>query len=107
MNPRIDKLLRQRDLLREHLNWIEEEIAAAQPGKPTASAESSTAVTMSAVEKPEPETAPELDSSTDETIVPEPNVSGIHNEVRAGCLLYFGIAAATVGLLVAFIYWRY
>lgn len=112
MKPRIDKLLHQRDLLREHLRWIDEEIAAAEVGDPlTPSEQRGQDPTALSISQPgdvnSPPIAETANDSVAEVLLPEPDTRGAHNEVRAGCLLYFGVASAAFGLLVAYIYWRY
>ena len=102
----MDHLQRQRALLQEHLRWLESEIAAeassdrTRPSavRPPPALEDQ--ASRAPVFRPSPSDSPTLD-------VPEPNVRGIHNEVRSGCLLYFGLAFLVAGAAVAFIYWRY
>jgi len=110
MDPRIDKLLRQRNLLREHLNWIEEEIVAARsdaaPLMHECRTESSATDSVNPTTEPAPAPAPAVDSIAD-AVVPEPDTRNVQSEVRAGCMFYFGIATAALGLLIAYIYWRY
>ncbi len=50
---------------------------------------------------------PAVADLSNDAFLPEPDIENVHNEVRAGCLLYFSIASAAFGLLVAYIYWRY
>jgi len=111
MNPRIDKLLRQRDLLREHLNWIEEEIATAHPEERPAPTESNADLANTTPERARQDTdsapSPDVVDSPNEAFLPEPDATTVHSEVRTGCLLYFGIASMALGLLIAYIYWRY
>lgn len=109
MSGRIDKLLRQRELVREHLRWLDDEIAAAHPAdQPSAAAHPPAAATDTAPPRSLfAATATPAESSAIESALPEPDSPNLHSEVRNGCLLYFGIAFAAFGLLVAFIYWRY
>jgi len=98
MNPRLDALLRQQALLREHARWLDDEIAAermrlgsAVPAGSTPNREE----TVVASPRPIP------------AELPEPDIKGLHSEVRYGCLFYFTIAAGVLGALIAFIYWKY
>ncbi len=98
MNPRMEKLLRQRALVQEHLRWLEGEIAAESGSK------------LSPPDPQQESANPRAANPTPEVRaaeLSEPNVRGIHSEVRTGCLLYFGLACLALGLIVAFIYWRY
>lgn len=96
MNSRLDVLLRQRELLREHLDWLEAEIAGARGPQPTSHAVPPSASPLAPASPPP--TAADL---------PDVDVPGLQSEVRRGCLLYAAIAVAALGALIAFIYWRY
>jgi len=99
MNPRLAALLRQRDLLREHATWLDGEIAREQ-----GSAVAPPSITASTATDAQP--APVV-PATSPSVVPEPDIKGLHHEVRQGCMLYFLIAAGLLGGLIGFIYWRY
>jgi hypothetical protein len=99
VSDRSDELRRQRDLLREHLAWIEREIAreAAEP------------TFASPVEEPPPRLAqPQLSVSASdadrdaEAILAEFRRSAptVEAQTKRGCILYF---AAGVGLLLVII----
>lgn len=106
MTPRMEKLQRQRALLHEHLRWLDSEIAAEASAVPAPARPRDPEPPPPPVMPSEPPaSAPASDAPAVE--IPEPNVIGIHNEVRGGCLLYFGLACLAVGLAIAFIYWRY
>ncbi len=120
MNPRLDSLLRQREVIREHLRWLESEIEVAKGSSSLASTSASSAPGATA---PAHAKAPLTGSvevwprSSGSAAVPpadatdaipdEVDVRGLHNEVRRGCMVYAAIAAAALGLIVVFIYWRY
>ena len=101
MNPRLDELLRQRELMREHLQWLENEIVAAQGGK-----EPSPASVKPGTPEQEPE---EAASEPAENLppLPEPDPESVHNEVKSGCLVYSLILFGALAALVGFIYWKY
>ena len=86
MSDRSDELRRQRDLLREHLAWIEREIAAeAQRSGPAPLAE------------PLPQISPSPVEDTDaEAILSEYRRAGssISTQTKRGCILYFALALA-------------
>ncbi|MGH8017506.1 MAG: hypothetical protein ACREIA_04335 [Opitutaceae bacterium] len=122
MNPRLDSLLRQREVIREHLRWLETEIetaksassiagsvtAALAPNPPfpaRAGTPQGTSVEVWARSSGSSETAAE--TATTEDVPDEVDVRGVHHEVRRGCMLYLAIATTVLGLIVAFIYWRY
>lgn len=114
MNTRIDELLRQRELMRDHLRWLEKEIASEQGETSTLAPEASkpvdhacegtstgnqlgTAIAASTVSEPPEFFAP----------VPEPDAKSLHNEVKSGCLIYAAILFGGLALLIGFIYWKY
>jgi hypothetical protein len=106
MNSRLEALLRQRELLGEHVRWLEDEIAQERlrSGNATPAAP---APPQRMVPSPAVSAAIAADPVLMEGGVGEPDVKGLHNEVRRGCLIYFLIAAAALGGLIAFIYWKY
>lgn len=97
MKSRLEALLRQRELLREHTQWLEDEIAAERARTGARAPAPATATP--------PASAPSAPANRVET--PEADVRGLHNEVRRGCLLYGFLAVVALGGLVAFIYWKY
>lgn len=101
MNSRLEELLRQRELMREHLRWLENEIAGAQGNQGTPP----TAATPEV-----PTTAPEQVASApseDLSPLPEPDLRSVHNEVKSGCLIYSLILFGGLAALIVFIYWKY
>ena len=110
MSPRLQKLREQRDLILKHLQWIETEIASEEP----VSVENESAP----IEPPPPPVS-------DTTLVPEPvgepvggisiapdpledrNVGRLQNQVRHGCLLYFGLAWLALAAVAGFVYLAY
>ena len=91
MSDRLEELRRQRALQREHLDWMDREIAALEAANPP----------------PRPATLPpRLDASPRdrdaEAILQEyvqPDQS-IRTQTKMGCFLYFGLALALLALLV-------
>jgi hypothetical protein len=102
----MEKLLRQRALLQEHLCWLESEIAAEAP-----SMRDRTPSQPSDLPAPGPGSAPAATPArfTAElaAVVPENDLRGIRDEVRSGCLIYFALAFAVLGMVVGFVYWYY
>lgn len=105
MPDRLDALLRQRALLREHLAWLEREIAAASaptaggtPGRsppiPTLESASRTGIAATGP-------APNADAILDRY---RPSPGSLQSDVRKGCFLYFAAAFVFVGLGVAALY---
>jgi hypothetical protein len=97
MNSRLDELLRQRELMREHLRWLENEIVGAQGGKETSPL-------LGKPEDPKPTV-----SASDENLspLPEPDLKSVQSEVKSGCLIYSLILFGGLAALVGFIYWKY
>jgi hypothetical protein len=95
VSDRLDEFRRQRALQREHLDWIEREIASMEGGAP-------------APETPRP---PILQASPDaqrdaEAILEEyrkPVVS-IAKQTRTGCVIYFVVALLLLVLAVGAVY---
>lgn len=99
MKSRLEELLRQREILREHAAWLEREIAAAgAPGGPAS---------PEGIPAPAPVPVPPAVVPPTPIVTVEPDIKGLHDEVRRGCFLYFFIAAIVLGAVVAFIYWNY
>jgi hypothetical protein len=107
MQTDIDDLRRQRDLIRDHLRWLESAIADAE-GRRVApgSAPKEEAVIAAKLPRSTESEATMVQDTRDELPV-EVDVHSIHDEVRRGCFLYAAIAFALLGGLVAIIYWRY
>jgi hypothetical protein len=110
MQTDIDDLRRQRDLIRDHLRWLESALADAE-GRRVAPGSAPKKEAVVAVELPratESEaTMPAPVQDTRDELPVEVDVHSIHDEVRRGCFLYAAIAFALLGGLVALIYWRY
>lgn len=110
MNARLDVLLRQRELLRQHAQWLDAEITAARHAAglealvpPTATPVAATAAPVHSGQGLAAATA----SVETAMALPEPDIKGLHGEVRRGCMMYFTLAAGVLGAVIALIYWRY
>jgi hypothetical protein len=98
VSDRLAELQRQRELLRDHLAWIEREIAAESglsrpeiPNPPPSA-------------RPvhrEPVAAPEAEAILAE--FRQPSLS-IANQTKAGCIAYFALAVGLLALLVTGFY---
>jgi hypothetical protein len=97
MNQRLQTLLRHRDMLREHLAWIEEEIAREANRHDRSNTQ---AAPSSDPNQPAP-------AATPSAFLPEPDIKGLHGEVRRGCLACFVGVMLLLGAVVGFIYWHY
>jgi hypothetical protein len=119
MNLRLSTLLRQRDLLREHLRWLEEEIASAGASPEQQRSPATTATTLPRISAAANVTAiasagasasarENLGANTMAAadILPELDSKSIHDEVRRGCLIYATIAFACIAIIVAFAFWK-
>jgi hypothetical protein len=95
VNPqRLAELQRQRDLVREHLAWLEREIArehGATPPAPVVSVSVHAASTAATSPAPLPE-------------IPRPDPVGAAAETRRGCLFLFIAALSLLGLALFAIY---
>jgi hypothetical protein len=103
MNPHLEKLIRQRAIVTEHLRWLDEEVAretaasgAVGPGEGRIDAQKPPSASLEVVSA--------IDPATPES---EPDSKAIHEEVRRGCFVYVAIAAAVLLLVVVGIYLRY
>lgn len=113
MNPRLAKLNEQRDLILKHLHWIDQEIAAETPTEAAPGQETIAAPPTTLREKPPEKSAPTPDPDSPATteipvyipdLEEEANVKSLKNDVRKGCLIYFGIACLILAAGVALIY---
>ncbi len=106
MTPRHQKLREQRDLILKHLEWIETEIASEEP----VSVEKRPAP-MGPPPSPVADSTPVPEPIGDMSIAPDPledtNVGLLQNQVRRGCLLYFGLAWLALAAVTGFIYLTY
>lgn len=92
MSDRSDELRRQRDLLREHLAWLEKEIAAHEGVAPADFPPRQSQPRFNV-------TASDADRDA-EAILAEfrRSAPAIESQAKRGCILYFAIA---IGLLLA------
>jgi hypothetical protein len=117
MPERLAELRRQRALIAEHLAWLDREIAtsssasavpaAATPAPaaldPGAMLAADAAAKGTASAKP---SSPSVEDELAAKHLPPPRQQGdIRQDVRRGCLLYFGIAAFLVAGLCALLIW--
>lgn len=117
-SDRLTELRRQRDLVQQHLSWLDREIASTAALKPDAAkAESTTA--PAPVPTP-PASAPNVgaaaasvatasaipDEAEAEAVMAEYRVApgDLHRQVLNGCLLYMGIAFALLAVVVVGLY---
>ena len=109
MKTRLESLLHQREIIREHLRWLDGEIDAPMNRAGTVEKGLSPPQTReSPVETPSPLPAATSPAAGNPVEIPrEVDVVGLHNEVRRGCLLYAAISGLLLGGLIGFIYWRY
>jgi hypothetical protein len=95
---RLPDLKRQRALVREHLAWLDREIAAAEKAR------------YAAGEPPPPTESPASRSATNPELEAnyQPDAIATHESTRRGCLMY-AIAALALffGTLVAIYFLRY
>ena len=103
MSDRLAELRRQRQLLQEHLAWLDREIAAT--GTPPADPAPGAAPTVNPAPPPPAPTAVSGPDEADEllrqyTSSPE----SLQKDVRKGCFLYFALASVAFIILVAVLY---
>jgi hypothetical protein len=102
VSDRADDLRRQRDLLREHLAWIERELAAEEASART---EEPRSPAPPPFQPPPLETRAPVDDRDAEAILAEyrtPAVS-IATKTKLGCVAYFAVAVFLIaGLVLAF-----
>jgi hypothetical protein len=97
VSDRSDELRRQRDLLREHLAWLEREISAADGDHPRVPLATTTPPRLN----PPHFSVTASDANRDaEAILAEfrRSTPAIETQAKRGCILYFAIV---VGLLLA------
>jgi hypothetical protein len=103
VSDRLDELRRQRSLQREHLDWIEREIAALEAAARTAP----TARAAPGAEPPEIEAAVATDADrTAEAILSEyvQPAASIEQRTKLGCILYLALALALMALCIGAVY---
>ena len=104
MSDRLQKLLRQRALINEHLAWLDREIAGSEgvpPLPPPADRPLQTVV---------PATAPTSNATKEaERILGQfqKNAQVVRTDARRGCLLIFSIAMGLLALAVIVGYYFY
>ncbi len=106
MSDRLDEFRRQRALLREHLAWLEREIAALEGNAPPAHGAERPYAQPPQAQPPAIATGTPVSEIDAESILAEyrqPPVS-IQKRARLGCLLYFFGALAIIVLSVAVLY---
>jgi len=124
VSDRLTELQRQRALIQEQLAWLDREIAA-EKGKAEPLSPPSPAAGMSPPRQPQPlretpaasQPRPGPGAAAAAPLAPAPAVdaeailakyetdpTSLKTDVRKGCLLYFAIAFAVVGLGVAILY---
>lgn len=101
MSDRSDQLRRQRDLLREHLAWLEQEMAA-EAGRPL---EAPAAWKPPSMSPPAP-----VDDRDAEAILAEyrKQPTSITRDTKMGCILYFVVALVLLvgGALAVYVFAR-
>ena len=103
MSDRLKDLQRQRALAQEQLAWFDREIARETNAAPAPMA------VPAAVPAPAPTAVSQSIPQADELIERyAPKGKPVHDQVKRGCLLYFGIAFALValGILALYLYHR-
>lgn len=108
MSDRLTDLRRQRALVQQHLEWLDREIAAAQP-RP-AETNPTPPPTPPAAAAPSPVRVPILPTSTDPVVAEfaQPDPVNAARKAKQGCLLYLVVALvvffATVFVIFHFAY---
>ena len=100
MPDRTSELRRQRELLREHLAWIERELAAAQAAHPSDRPQAPVPPALSAHAPP----AQDPESILAQYRRPATSVGA---DVKRGCLSWFAAAFVFLALLAAAAYLAY
>jgi hypothetical protein len=108
MSPRLQSLIRQREAIRSHLRWLDEEIAG-EGNRPAAHAAG-----VQPAETDHERGAPSEASGSGPDVeatslpdAPEPDARSLHSEVQRGCLLYAAVIASAFAVLLAWIYVAY
>lgn len=101
MTPeRLEELRRQRALVQQHLNWLDQEISENQVTETSAPA---------APVSDSPESSPKVEASDLAEIshyTPDPQSAG--QDARKGCLMLFLLIIAVMALILCGIYfWKY
>lgn len=94
MSDRLAELRRQRQLMQEHLAWLDREIAT-ETGKAAPAAATPAG----------PAPVPPAETDADALIAQySASPESLHQDVRKGCLLYFALASVALIALVAVLY---
>ena len=102
MSDRLEEFRRQRGLLREHLAWLDREIAALEgSGAPSRPVEPAQAGQPPLVQASEP--ISNLDAEAILAEYRQPPMS-IQKRAKLGCLVYFGVALALLALAIVVLY---
>lgn len=113
---RLEKLKRQRELIQEHLDWLNAEIDRATiHSTPTTSPKASRLAEAFATNKPvdislglpDPESAPGAVVAADLYSELGPDTKGAAAETRRGCLILSAIAFGSLAAAIAAIYIYY
>jgi hypothetical protein len=103
VSDRSDELRRQRELLREHLAWIDREIAAAEglPPQIARTPEPPVRIVAPIYTAPDP-----VDPRDAEAILAQfrQDTSSIASSTKRGCMLYAVAALGVLALIVTLVY---
>jgi hypothetical protein len=106
VSDRSDELRRQRELLRQHLAWLDREISRADAEAPAPAAPSARQEPPRIIQPAFSVTASDADRDAD-AILAEYRMSApaVENQTKRGCILYFAVAMALfIALSAAFIF---
>jgi hypothetical protein len=105
VSDRLDEFRRQRALLREHLEWLDRQIARLEVNSPPGGPPESSAVPpppLAGGAFP-PARASDLDAEAILAQYRQP-AGNVQSEARRGCLLYFVVGLALMALVVVVLY---
>lgn len=101
MSDRLTDLRRQRAAIQQHLEWLDREIAAAQPGSGAASVAAKPAPVPAA--PPATAAAPAPDSVLSDLGQPDPVNAA--RQAKKGCLLYLAVALVIFSAVILGIFY--
>ena len=101
MPDRLDELQRQRDLVREHLAWLEREIASARGERNAAPAPPAAPISPAAPTEAAPANRPAAVDADELLAQYRSQTQDLRADVRKGCFLYFTAGFLGLGLLIA------
>lgn len=104
MSDRLAELRRQRQLIQEHLAWLDHEIAAAGAAPPEAAPEPAAAANNAPAPKPPVESAAVAAEADALLRQYSSSPESLQKDVRKGCFLYFALASVAVIALVTVLY---